>query len=158
MGNRKTESSAIDLVNAIYSHLPFEFYQQFFKPLITVLLSRLQQNKSPKFQRDFVISCSLFVHRSTNNAFPQVLQEVQPGLLVNLMRNIWLPALKASLRLDERKICALALAKLLALDELKQQADVLNGCCSALIVLLGLLPSESAAVADEAPDDEVPPD
>lgn len=155
--NRKTESGAFDLLNAIYMYLPFEFYQQHFKTLMTVLLTRLQRGKSPKFQRDFVVSCSLFMHRSSTNILPQVLNEIQPGLLTNMLANVWMPSLKVSLRLDERKVCTLALAKLMLLDEVRQNAQLVSACCSALILLLGLTPSVTAAIAEEASDDEAVP-
>merc|ERR1719453_2611636 len=86
LSNRKTESSAFDLVNAMYSHLPLELYQRYFKTMVTVLLTRLQSSKSPKFQKDFVVSCSLFVHRDGTQApgaLAAVFNEIQPGLMTN---------------------------------------------------------------------------
>merc|ERR1719453_1077033 len=79
LNNRKTESHAFDLINAMYSHLPLELYQRFFKTLVTVLLTRLQSSKSPKFQKDFVVSCSLFLHRDQSQA---------PGVLVSVFNEI----------------------------------------------------------------------
>jgi len=152
--NRKTESTAIDLVNVMFLHLPLEFYQQHLKTLITVLLTRLQSTKSPKFQRDFVVSCSLFIHRQPNNVLPAVLNEIQPGLLGNLLGSVWLQVMKMSLCLDERKVCTLAVAKLMAQDEIRQNAQLLGSCCAGLVCLLALTPSTSAALVPEADDDE----
>jgi len=156
--NRKTESSAFDLANAIYMHMPLGFYQQHFKTLVTVLLNRLQSSKSPKLQRDFVVSCSLFVHRSAGNVFPQVLNEIQPGLLGNILANVWLPVLKMSLKLDERKVCAVALARLMVLDDVRGNAQLLLGCCGGLVHVLGLQPSAGTTLAEEASDEEALPD
>lgn len=154
--NRKTESSAFELLNAMYMHLPADFIQPHFKTLMTVLLTRLHSGKSPKLQRDFVISCSLCLHRNSAN-LPQVLNEIQPGLLTNLLANVWPLVLKMSLRLDERKVCSMGLAKVMALDEVKQNPQVLSACCLGLVQVLGLLPSAAAAVADEASEDEALP-
>jgi len=157
--NRKTEASAFDLVNAIYMHLPVELYQQHLKTLMTVLLTRLQSSKSPKYKRDFVISCSLFAHRNSTNLLPQVLNEIQPGLLSNILANVWVPVLKMSLKLDERKVCAMGMSKLLALDEVKQNPQLLSSCCVGLVNVLGLLPSAGSTLGEEASDDELgPPD
>lgn len=161
LSNRKTESSAFDLINAMYTHLPLELYQKYFKTLVTVLLTRLQSSKSPKFQKDFVVSCSLFAHRDRSQA-PGVLfgafNEIQPGLMANLLSGVWLNVLKMSLRLDERKVCTLALVKILAADDIRQNPQALTGCAIALVSLLGLTPSSTAAVADQESDDELPID
>lgn len=154
--NRKTEASAFDLLNALYLYLPVEFYQQFLKTLLTVLLTRLQSSKSPKFQRDFVVSSSLCIHRNQTNLLPAALNEIQAGLLGNLLGSKWLPVLKMPLRLDERKVCVMALAKLLVLDEIKQNAQLLVQCCGAIISLLGLNPNSAVAVVEEGSDDEEP--
>eukprot|EP00446_Apocalathium_sp_SHHI-4_P008304 CAMPEP_0177163592 /NCGR_PEP_ID=MMETSP0367-20130122/6494_1 /TAXON_ID=447022 ORGANISM="Scrippsiella hangoei-like, Strain SHHI-4" /NCGR_SAMPLE_ID=MMETSP0367 /ASSEMBLY_ACC=CAM_ASM_000362 /LENGTH=1049 /DNA_ID=CAMNT_0018609427 /DNA_START=1 /DNA_END=3147 /DNA_ORIENTATION=+ len=153
--NRKTEASAMDLLNSMYMHLPIEFYQQHFKTLITVVLSRLQSSKSPKLQRDFVISCSLFMHRSPSNLLPQAMNEIQAGLLLNILGSVWMTVLKMSLKLDERKVCTLGLAKLMALDEVKQNPQLLNSCCVSLVALLNLLPA-TGKVEEEGSDDDAP--
>lgn len=155
--NRKTESSAFELLNAMYAHLPIEFYQQHFKTLLTVLLTRLQSSKSPKFQRDFVVSCSLFVHRQPNNLFPAALGEIQAGLLTGLLGSVWPTVTKMTLRLDERKVCTLALAKLMAHDEVRQNAQLMTGCCVSLVGLLGLVQSQSTPILEDGSDDEAPP-
>jgi exportin-2 (importin alpha re-exporter) len=157
--NRKTEASAFDLLNAIYMHLPIELYQPHLKTLMTVLLTRLQSSKSPKFKKDFVISCSLCGHRNATNLLSQLLNEIQPGLLSNLLANVWMPVLKMSLKLDERKVCAMGMGKLMALDEVKQNPQLFVGCCAALVNVLGLNPSSGTAVVEEGSDDELaPPD
>lgn len=154
--NRKTESSAFELLNAMYMHLPLELYGQHFKTLLTVLLTRLQSAKSPKLQRDFVISCSLFLHRSATNALPQALEEIQPGLLTNLVVSVWTPVLKMSLRLDERKVCAMGVTKLIAIDQIRQNPQALTGCCTGLVHLLGLMPSATAVGDAELSEEEAP--
>lgn len=155
--NKKTEASAFEMLNAMYQHLPIDFYQQQFKTLLTVLLARLQANKSPRFQRDFVVSCSLCIHRLPSNAFAATITEIQAGLLSQLLSAIWVPVLKMPLKLDERKVCTAAIAKLFAVDEVRTNAQVANGLCMALITLLGLQPSTTTAVAEEGSDDEAQP-
>mmetsp|Transcript_55561 Transcript_55561/g.157796 ORF Transcript_55561/g.157796 Transcript_55561/m.157796 type:complete len:967 (-) Transcript_55561:328-3228(-) len=155
--NRKTESSAFDLVNALYCHVPLEFYQQHVKTLLTVLLTRLQSSKSPKYKRDFVVSCSLFVHRQPNGIVPAALTEIQAGLLSNLLSSIWPMVMKMPLRLDERKVCTLALGRLMAQDEVRQNPQLLNSCCSFLVTLLGLTPSTTVTATEDGSDDEAPP-
>jgi len=159
--NRKTESNAFDLANAMYSQLPLELYQRFMKPLFTVLLTRLQSSKSPKFQKDFVVSCSLFVHRDRSPApgvLVTVLNEMQPGLMWNLLSGVWFTVLKMSLRLDERKVCTLALVKIMTADEVRTNPQALAGCAAALVALLGLAPSSTTAMPDQESDDELPVD
>jgi len=134
-----------------------EFYQQHFRTLLTVLLTRLQSSKSPKYRRDFVVSCSLFVHRQPNGIFAAAMTEIQTGLLANLLGSIWPPVMKMALRLDERKVCTLAMSRLMAHDEIRQNPQLLNSCCVSLISLLGLTPSTTVPIGEEGSDDEVPP-
>jgi len=144
----------------MYSHLPLELYQRFLKTIVTLLLTRLQNSKSPKFQKDFVVSCSLFVHRDQQQRLVLVgtFNEIQPGLLLNLLSGIWLAVLKMSLRLDERKVCTLALVKIMLSDEVRSNPQALAGCSVALVSLLGLLPSTAVTVAQEESEDELPVD
>ncbi|CAE7659585.1 cse1l [Symbiodinium pilosum] len=152
--NRKTEVAALDLLNAMYQYLPIEFYQQFLKTLMTVLLTRLQSSKSPKFKRDFVVSCSLCIHK--NQSVIPLFNEIQAGLLSNLMLNIWPPVLKMPLRTDERKVCVMAVAKLLSLDELRQNTQLVATCAVGIVHLLGLSSSnnKSKLNGDDGSDDE----
>merc|ERR1712217_738008 len=152
--NRRTEHIALELCNAMYMHLPLEVYQSYFKTLVTVLLTRLQNSKSPRFQKDFVVSLSLFMHRNAITVLLSVFNEIQAGLLSSLLTGVWFPALKMMLRLDERKICALTLAKLIAADEVRQNVQLFSGCCSCLVTLLGLGPSAVLPTVEEGSDDE----
>jgi len=154
LSNRRTEVSALELLNSMYVNLPMDFYQQYFKTLMTVLLTRLQNTKSPRFKKDFVISCSLCLHRCSPNVLPAVLNEIQPGLLSNLVMGVWLPVTKNALKLDERKICSVGLVKLMAQDEVRQNQPLLSACCAALVTLLGLTPTSVAAIAEEAGSDD----
>ncbi|CAJ1447658.1 unnamed protein product [Effrenium voratum] len=151
--NRKTEVAALDLLNAMYQYLPIDFYQQFLKTLMTVLLTRLQSSKSPKFKRDFVVSCSLCIHK--NQAVIALFSEIQAGLLSNLLQNVWPPVLKMPLRTDERKVCVMALVKLFAIEELRQNQQLVGACSLGLIHLLGLASNSKPKLnGDEGSDEE----
>ncbi|CAE7469287.1 cse1l [Symbiodinium natans] len=151
--NRKTEVAALDLLNAMYQYLPIEFYQPFLKTLLTVVLTRLQSSKSPKFKRDFVVSCSLCIHK--NQAVIPLFNEIQAGLLSNLVLNVWPPVLKMPLRTDERKVCVMAVAKLLSLDEMRQNTQLVGACAVGLVHLLGLSSTNKSKLnGDEGSDDE----
>eukprot|EP00403_Amphidinium_massartii_P029859 CAMPEP_0178390178 /NCGR_PEP_ID=MMETSP0689_2-20121128/10510_1 /TAXON_ID=160604 /ORGANISM="Amphidinium massartii, Strain CS-259" /LENGTH=939 /DNA_ID=CAMNT_0020010675 /DNA_START=68 /DNA_END=2887 /DNA_ORIENTATION=+ len=157
LNNRKTEASAMDLLNCMYMQLPLELYQQYFRTLVTVVLTRLQAGKSPQFKKLAVVSFSVFVHKHPNNVLPQVFSEIQPQLLSQMLPGIWLPALAMSLKWDERKVCGVALARLMGCDEVRQNPQLLSTCCVAMVNLLGLVPSSEVPVEDGASDDEQPP-
>jgi len=152
--NRKTEVAALDLLNAMYQYLPIEFYQPFLKTLITVLLTRLQSSKSPKFKRDFVVSCSLCIHK--NPSVIALFNEIQAGLLSNLVLNVWPPVLQMPLKTDERKVCTMAVAKLLSMEEMRQNTQLVGACSLGLVHLLGLSSSntKSKMNGDDGSDDE----
>lgn len=155
--NRKTEAAAFELLRTIFGQLPFEIYQTYVQTLMTVLLTRLQSKPSPRLQKDFVITMSLFVYKDPALSLPGVLGQVQAGLLPGLMTSVWLPALSMALTLDERKICSLALSKLMACSEVQGNAQLFTACCKALTNLLNLVPSATAPVAEGSDEENTPP-
>merc|ERR1719375_1047778 len=75
--NRKTEAAAFELLRTIFGQLPFEIYQTYVQTLMTVLLTRLQSKPSPRLQKDFVITMSLFVYKDPALSLPGVLGQIQ---------------------------------------------------------------------------------
>merc|ERR1712178_126907 len=59
------------------------------------------------------------------------------------------------LRLDERKVCAMALCRIICLDEVRNNQQAFGGCCACLVSLLGLTPSVTAQ-EEPASDEELP--
>jgi len=157
LSNRKTEASAFELLMAMFGKLPLEFYQQSLQMLMTVILTKLQTRGSPKCQKDFVIAMSLFIHRTQATTFIALLNAIQAGMFQNLLNGIWTPVMRMQLRLDDRKICALGLAKLMQCDDIRQNPQSLLACSQGLISLLGLLPSAGASMVEEGSDDEAAP-
>lgn len=152
--NRKTEGDALDLLNAVYLHLPIELYQQHFKDLLMVLLRRVHSSKSSFFRKCFVINCCLFCHHQKALTFATVLNEIQSGMIPALLTQIWLPIFKTSLKHDERKVCTLGLMKLMSHDSIKQNGELLSGCYSSIVSMLGLGPSTALSVVEEPSDCE----
>jgi len=83
------------------------------------------------------------------------LNEIQPGLFTNLLGSVWAVVAKMVLKQDERKLCVLAMAKLMAHDQVRQNPQLLGVCCSGLVNLLGLVPTTQAAIAEDESEDEV---
>merc|ERR1712087_1042651 len=91
----------------------------------------------------------------TPGVLPGVVAEIQAGLLATLLSNVWLPALKMALRFDERKVCAMGIVKLMGVAEIAQNPQLMSGCFSALVTLLGLMSSTSVKhSAEDGSDDE----
>merc|ERR1712137_833663 len=85
----------------------------------------------------------------------QALDAVQAGLLTQLFGSVWLPSLKLpSLRHDERKVCAVALAKLMSQPPIAQNAELLGASCVAMVSVLGL--SSDRPEKEESEEEALP--
>jgi exportin-2 (importin alpha re-exporter) len=154
--NKRTESSGFALINAMFLHLPLEFYQSYLKMLVTVVLTRLQSAKTSKFKKDFTVCMSVLVHRHRTSPalIPQVFEEIQAGLFMQMFPQVWLPSLGLpSMKMDERKVCTLALARLMHHEVIGSNPEVFGRCCMNLIQLLGLLPSTAVGMEDNSDDE-----
>eukprot|EP00445_Apocalathium_hangoei_P036695 CAMPEP_0203945012 /NCGR_PEP_ID=MMETSP0359-20131031/80633_1 /ASSEMBLY_ACC=CAM_ASM_000338 /TAXON_ID=268821 /ORGANISM="Scrippsiella Hangoei, Strain SHTV-5" /LENGTH=974 /DNA_ID=CAMNT_0050876113 /DNA_START=78 /DNA_END=2998 /DNA_ORIENTATION=+ len=137
LGHQKLGGSAFALLNAILRYLPPDFYHQYFHIAITLSLGHLQGKKYPELEKEFVISMSLFVWMQQDpQALPRMLEQIQPGLLLQIVKNIWLPSAPKVLLLQRRKVCVVGLARLMTCTEIHSNPQVLGPCCECLAGLL----------------------
>ena len=54
-----------------------------------VLLTKIHTKKTPKMQKDFALSLSIFVFASNDHRLCTVLNAIQPGLVTNVLQHLW---------------------------------------------------------------------
>merc|ERR550537_139097 len=137
LSHRRLESYAFVLLNALFRHVPAQVYSAKFQQLVQVLLTRLQTKKTPKMMKDFALAMSIFVNISGDHTLPNTLNQIQPGLTQNILLHVWLPSCKTVKPSDEKKVMALALARLMTHPEIAGNAQHFQACLEALAALIG---------------------
>jgi exportin-2 (importin alpha re-exporter) len=113
ISSQGTEDGAFYLLSGMFARLPLAAYQDHFAALLQVLLVRLQSNKTVRFMKALVALFSLFVVRNDASTLVNAVDAVQPGLFLNLLSNVWLPSVCRIEGKVDRKLCTVALARLL---------------------------------------------
>jgi len=153
LGHRDLETTACSLINALFRHLPLEFYQAYLQDAISVVLTRLQTKQAPYLEREFVVSLSLLIHLHSDVDFlPRLLNHLQPGLFRSFLERVWLQGASRVFAQHQRKVCVLGLAKLMNNQEVREDQALLTACCERLIILLSQRgPNLPGRAEDEEP-------
>jgi exportin-2 (importin alpha re-exporter) len=109
-----TEQSAFELLNSIILCMPRDAYAPHLKTIFTILFTRLQGKKSVRYIRLITGFFALFAGTFGAQAFFDSLNQVQPGIALTLLVQVWVPRLKndAPVR-QEAKIQAVGLTRVL---------------------------------------------
>ncbi|TFK45700.1 importin alpha re-exporter [Heliocybe sulcata] len=114
--NRSTEAWAFELLEAIIGNIPGSSMKQYFRALVIDLLTRMQANKTDRFvymvTRLFLYGMAIEAVTMTPDLIIEVVEEVQPGLWDNVLKNIILPQVPKMAPRD-RKLTAVGLTRML---------------------------------------------
>jgi len=137
LDHRKLRHCAFALLSAIFRYLPFELYQPYFQPALSLASSRLQARKAPDLEKEFVVALSIFVYVHEDPAtLPAAFEQTQPGMFANFVTEVWLPGAKRVVLLQRRKICVFGLVKLMGYREVRESKELLGACCEGLASLV----------------------
>jgi exportin-2 (importin alpha re-exporter) len=115
ISSRANEAYGFDLLSSILLHVPPAALQQYLRVIFQVILTRLQNSPSSKLSGLASHFFALLVGKYGSQSYFDKLNEMQNGLGVNLLAQIWLPALKDNLpaRL-EAKVQVVGLSRIVA--------------------------------------------
>jgi len=137
LGNKKVANYSFTLLSAIFRYLPLEMYRSYLQPAISVVLARLQAQKSPDLEKEFVISLSLFAYLQENpSVLPDALNQIQPGLFETFFTQTWLPSTSRVFIIQRRKVCIAGIIRLMNYTGISNNAESLSACCEHLTALL----------------------
>lgn len=111
---KATENSAFDLLNAVTIYAPQENLAPHLKTIFTIILTKLQHGKSNKYPGFVVKYFGLFVGLYGAQAFFDYMNQIQPGVALTMLVQIWIPKLPAATNNQlEAKIQVVGLTRLL---------------------------------------------
>jgi len=150
LGHRRLESYGFDLISALFRLVPIDIYEPRLKDLVQVLLTKIHTKKTPKMQKDFALSLSIFVFASNDHRLCTVLNAIQPGLVTNVLQHLWFPALSTLRDSSEKRIAALAVGRLLSFPEVATNAALFQQGLESVSALLC-----NSAAKDDEEDEEL---
>ncbi|EEH33570.1 importin alpha re-exporter [Paracoccidioides lutzii Pb01] len=146
VSSKASESYGFDLLESVIATFPSSVLEQYFVPIIRIILTRLQHSKTENFCLRFV----RFYHFiSANDAkgysadfFIQVTENVQSGVFTPIYLNIILPETQKLARPLDRKTAVISFTKTLANSEAfaTRYKKGWAFTCEALLTLLGQSP------------------
>ena len=114
ISSKSSEAYAFDILRAIILFMPQEAFMPHMKNILQILMLRLQQGKTPKYVSFITHFFALFVGKFGAQVYLDQLDQIQPGLGVMILTQVWIPRLQSSppTRL-EAKTHVIALTELL---------------------------------------------
>ncbi|KAL4992880.1 CAS/CSE protein [Aspergillus falconensis] len=146
LSSKTNEGYGFDLLEAVIEHFPSAALEPFFKDIMQIILTRLQNHKTEsltlRFVRFYHFMCANDAKGYSADFVIQIMDKVQEGLYVQLYLNIILPESQKLARPLDRKTAVLSFTKTLANSE-AFAAKYKKGwgyTCEALLKLLELPP------------------
>jgi exportin-2 (importin alpha re-exporter) len=94
--SKATESDAFDLLSSLTQFVAKESMAPFIKTIFTLIMTRLQATKSNLYPIRATQYFGLFCGIYGGEAYVSLLNEIQPGIVVSLVSQIWLPKLQGA--------------------------------------------------------------
>lgn len=88
-------------------------FQPYLANLFTLIFTRLQNCKTMKFIRSFLVFLALFIGRHGASPVVHQIDSIQQQLFKMVLESLWLPNIQKVSGNIERKMCAIAMVKLL---------------------------------------------
>ncbi|KAE8270973.1 hypothetical protein A4X09_0g1365 [Tilletia walkeri] len=151
--SRVNDLFGFELITALCEHVPVISLQPYLKPVLTMMLTRLQTGKTEKFSNGFIVFFASFC-AVPQQGFPDhavaAFESVQPGLLPSLLQGIILPEMQ-KIAERQRKIVAVGMTRLLIHSSLMLSEPTVKVWTPTLEALLKLflLPQERGSGADD---------
>jgi len=96
VSSKANELFAFDLLRAIVMYMPQEAFMPRMKDIFQILLMKLQHGKTPKFVGLVTHFFALFVGKFGSQGYLDQLNQIQPGLGLLLLGQVWIPRLQSS--------------------------------------------------------------
>lgn len=160
LASKITETSAFDILDSVVLYFARDAFIPFLKPLMQLLLQRLQAGKTPRYIKLVTSFFALVVGKLGAETFLDCMNSMQPGLAIMILQQVWIPRMKADPPkvFIETKVQAIGLTRIIC-DTTALIADPKGHetWVSALVVLVNLFSSTThfgrGSDKDYSPDD-----
>lgn len=115
LASKVSEASAFDILNAVIVHVSREAMDTPLGTIFTLLLTRLQASKSPRYTQLLTTFFALFAGKYGAQVFFDRVNAIQQGMGVMILLHVWAPRLKTDppVQRMEAKIQVVGVTKLL---------------------------------------------
>ena len=96
ISSRANEQYAFDLLRYIIMYVPQEAFMPRMKDILQILLMKLQQGKTPKYVGLVTHFFALFIGKFGPQSYLDQLNQIQPGLGLMLLVQVWIPRLQTT--------------------------------------------------------------
>ncbi|KDN43192.1 putative CSE1-nuclear envelope protein that mediates the nuclear export of importin alpha [Tilletiaria anomala UBC 951] len=156
INSRINDLYGFGLLQSVFEHIPETAIAQYRKPVLTLMLTRMQTGRTDKFVKGFVYFVS-YLACIQKQEYPQAVvsafDEVQPGLFSQLLQGIIAPEL-AQIPQTQRRVVFAGITRLITEAPAMLQAPNVTSLPSLLRTLLpGILRPSDAIVEQDEQDD-----
>lgn len=109
----RSDEQGFYVLNTIIENLGYDVIAPYMSSIWTCLFWRLQNNKTTKFVKSFVIFMSLFLVKHGPQNLVTSINSVQAGIFFMIIEQIWIPTLKLITGSIELKLTAVASTRLI---------------------------------------------
>lgn len=150
IASRTHDHEGFYLISTMIEHMPWAGLEPSFKQIIMLLFQRLQTSKTTKYVKGYLVFMSLFAGKQTASVLQATVDGVQPKLFGMMIEKLFVADLQKISGMDERKICAVGVTKMLTeIPLFLDDPDYCQKWTPLLQALIGLF---------ELPEDESVPD
>eukprot|EP01111_Echinosteliopsis_oligospora_P015011 TRINITY_DN5802_c0_g1_i1.p1 TRINITY_DN5802_c0_g1~~TRINITY_DN5802_c0_g1_i1.p1 ORF type:complete len:996 (-),score=247.01 TRINITY_DN5802_c0_g1_i1:79-3003(-) len=114
------------LLEAIVDGVPLNVVEPYLPKIFTEIFGRLTRNKTVKYVKAFLVFSSLFISKYGPTAVITPVDTLQAGLFRNILDSLYIPHVGKVNGTIERKMCAIAITKLLT-----ESQELVGGTYSA---------------------------
>uniref|UniRef100_A0A672IUK4 Exportin-2 n=1 Tax=Salarias fasciatus TaxID=181472 RepID=A0A672IUK4_SALFA len=151
IASKANDHQGFYLINSIVEHMPPESITQYRKQIFVLLFQRLQNSKTTKFIKSFLVFISLYCVKYGAIALQEIFDSIQPKMFGMVLEKIVIPEIQKVSGAVEKKICAVGITKILTECPSMMDTEYTKLWTPLLQALIGLfeLPED-----DSIPDDE----
>uniref|UniRef100_A0A7N8X746 Exportin-2 n=1 Tax=Mastacembelus armatus TaxID=205130 RepID=A0A7N8X746_9TELE len=151
IASRANDHQGFYLLSSIIEHMPPESITQYRKHIFILLFQRLQNSKTTKFIKGFLVFVNLYCVKYGAIALQEIFDSIQPKMFGMVLEKVVIPEVQKVSGAVEKKICAVGITKILTECPAMMDTEYTKLWTPLLQALIGLfeLPED-----DSTPDDE----
>ncbi|XP_075577079.1 exportin-2 isoform X1 [Pelecanus crispus] len=149
IASKANDHQGFYLLNSIIEHMPPESVDQYRKQIFILLFQRLQNSKTTKFIKSFLVFINLYCIKYGALALQEIFDSIQPKMFGMVLEKIIIPEIQKVSGQIEKKICAVGITKILTECPPMMDTEYTKLWTPLLQALIGLF---------ELPEDDTIPD
>ncbi|XP_043944905.1 exportin-2 [Protopterus annectens] len=151
IASKANDHQGFYLLSSIIENMPPDSVSQYKKQIFILLFQRLQNSKTTKFVKSFLVFINLFCVKYGAIALQEMFDSIQPKMFGMVLEKIFIPEIQKVSGTVEKKICAVGITKILTECPAMMDTEYTKLWTPLLQAQIGLfeLPED-----DTIPDDE----